>query len=131
MTNEGYNSTYQIKNVGELKGGSGILRCTQIGTMLSRLVSDRPSPSFSLIFATSSPSALARVVASRFRIFLNITMRSGESEERSCGATVVDKGDVGTKVPNEPIDLPSLNIDPKLVQYKQAILWTETSELPF
>ena len=83
---------------------------TQIGMMLSRSESLRPS----VIFASSSVSPLDRVVASRLRMFLRITMRSGESKERSWGATVVDKGDVGTKVPNDPIDLVSEDMNAEL-----------------
>ena len=53
-------------------------------------------------------------MASRLRMFLRITTRSGDSEDKSCGATVVDSGDVGLKDPNDPTDLVSEDIDKEL-----------------
>jgi len=47
-------------------------------------------------------------------MFLRITMRSGDREDKSCGATVVDSGDVGMKDPNDPSDLASEEMDTEL-----------------
>ena len=47
-------------------------------------------------------------------MFLRITTRSGDSEDKSCGATVVDSGDVGLKDPNDPTDLVSEDMDKEL-----------------
>jgi hypothetical protein len=47
-------------------------------------------------------------------MFLRITTRSGDSEDKSWGATVVDSGDVGLKDPNDPTDLVSEDIDEEL-----------------
>jgi len=57
-----------------------------------------PSP----ILACKSCNPFARVIGSRFWIFLTITTSSGGRELRSRGLVVEESGDDGTKSPNDP-----------------------------
>lgn len=81
-----------------------------MGTKFSKFCSLSPWA----ILACRSARPFDLVVASRLRMFLRITMRSGDREDKSCGATVVDSGDVGMKDPNDPSDLASEEMDTEL-----------------